>query len=324
MGIAISGLTADARVLCRYMRNECLNHRRVFARAATRPAAAAAARARAGQRPRGPRPTPPPPPAPRPPPPARQVRVRVVDARGPPRAPGRGQAPGLHAALVEAPLRRRPARGRRRPARAAPVQHLPQRQLLGVQGDGHRRALPGARRGRRGRPAARALRPPPAAARARPPSPAPRPPAHRHPPPPTPQASKTYLEKHFETFGGATQEELILHGLRALAASLSEGELTKANCAVSVVGEGSSFVVIEDDDIEPYIQVRGAGGGAAGRLGAGVGVGAAAAVGAGASVGGARLLGRRGRASPWPGNPLATHPATHPAPPHPPPPHAPR
>lgn len=27
MGIAIAGLTADGRVLCRYMRNECLNHR---------------------------------------------------------------------------------------------------------------------------------------------------------------------------------------------------------------------------------------------------------------------------------------------------------
>ncbi len=27
MGIAISGLTADGRILCRYMRNECLNHR---------------------------------------------------------------------------------------------------------------------------------------------------------------------------------------------------------------------------------------------------------------------------------------------------------
>ena len=27
MGIAISGLTADGRVLCKYMRNECLNHR---------------------------------------------------------------------------------------------------------------------------------------------------------------------------------------------------------------------------------------------------------------------------------------------------------
>ena len=30
IGIAISGLTSDARVLSRYMRNECLNHRFVF------------------------------------------------------------------------------------------------------------------------------------------------------------------------------------------------------------------------------------------------------------------------------------------------------
>ena len=27
LGIAISGLTADGRILCRYMRGECLNHR---------------------------------------------------------------------------------------------------------------------------------------------------------------------------------------------------------------------------------------------------------------------------------------------------------
>eukprot|EP01091_Cochliopodium_minus_P017825 TRINITY_DN707_c0_g1_i1.p1 TRINITY_DN707_c0_g1~~TRINITY_DN707_c0_g1_i1.p1 ORF type:complete len:245 (-),score=53.10 TRINITY_DN707_c0_g1_i1:45-779(-) len=30
MGIAISGLTADGRYLCKYMRNECLNHKWVF------------------------------------------------------------------------------------------------------------------------------------------------------------------------------------------------------------------------------------------------------------------------------------------------------
>ena len=30
MGIAISGLTADARYLCKYMRNECLNHKWVY------------------------------------------------------------------------------------------------------------------------------------------------------------------------------------------------------------------------------------------------------------------------------------------------------
>jgi len=30
MGIAISGLTADGRILCRYMRNECLSYRYVY------------------------------------------------------------------------------------------------------------------------------------------------------------------------------------------------------------------------------------------------------------------------------------------------------
>ena len=30
MGIAISGLTADGRYLCKYMRSECLNHKWVY------------------------------------------------------------------------------------------------------------------------------------------------------------------------------------------------------------------------------------------------------------------------------------------------------
>lgn len=30
MGMAIAGLTADARYLCKYMRNECINHKWVF------------------------------------------------------------------------------------------------------------------------------------------------------------------------------------------------------------------------------------------------------------------------------------------------------
>lgn len=30
IGMAMSGLTADARVLCKYMRNECLNYKMTF------------------------------------------------------------------------------------------------------------------------------------------------------------------------------------------------------------------------------------------------------------------------------------------------------
>jgi hypothetical protein len=48
---------------------------------------------------------------------------------------------------------------------------------------------------------------------------------------------------------------MVQHGLRALAATLSEGELTKANCSVAIVGKNAPYVVLEDDDVEPYLQV---------------------------------------------------------------------
>ncbi|KAG2432045.1 hypothetical protein HYH02_013115 [Chlamydomonas schloesseri] len=67
------------------------------------------------------------------------------------------------------------------------------------------------------------------------------------------QAAKTYLEKHFESFPTSTLDELISHGLRALAASLSEGELTDANCSVAVVGKDSAFTLLEDAGVAPFI-----------------------------------------------------------------------
>lgn len=72
------------------------------------------------------------------------------------------------------------------------------------------------------------------------------------------QAAKTYLEKHYESFAACTMDELVKHGLRALAATLSEGELTKLNVSVAIVGKGAPFVVLEDDDVEPYVLVRAA------------------------------------------------------------------
>ncbi len=78
-----------------------------------------------------------------------QVRVRDAHAGGAAGAAGGGQAPDMHAAVVEAALRRGPAGGGVRQHGAAPLQHVPQRQLLGVQGHGHRRPRPGARAGRR-------------------------------------------------------------------------------------------------------------------------------------------------------------------------------
>ncbi|MEW5301049.1 MAG: hypothetical protein WDW38_009381 [Sanguina aurantia] len=67
------------------------------------------------------------------------------------------------------------------------------------------------------------------------------------------QAAKTYLEKHYESFPKATLEELIAHGLRALQASLHDGELTDANSAAAIVGKGLPFTILEDASIAPYI-----------------------------------------------------------------------
>lgn len=67
------------------------------------------------------------------------------------------------------------------------------------------------------------------------------------------QAAKTYLERHYESFPGCSADELISHGLRAVQASLQEGELTAANCTVALVGKDTPFTVLEDESLAPYI-----------------------------------------------------------------------
>ncbi len=67
------------------------------------------------------------------------------------------------------------------------------------------------------------------------------------------QAAKTYLEKHYESFSKASLDELVRHGLKALAGSLSDGKLTPSNTAVAVVGKDLTFTVLENDAIAPYL-----------------------------------------------------------------------
>lgn len=78
------------------------------------------------------------------------------------------------------------------------------------------------------------------------------------------QAAKTYLEKTFASFAGASVDELILHGLRALEASAQEQGIDKKNCTIAIVGKDTPFTLIEDDALEPFLaQIRadeGAGG----------------------------------------------------------------
>jgi len=69
------------------------------------------------------------------------------------------------------------------------------------------------------------------------------------------QSGRTYLEKHFESFEGATLDELIKHALLALRETLSTGqELSPQNVAVGYVGKQGGFTLLEDDTIAPYIE----------------------------------------------------------------------
>ena len=54
------------------------------------------------------------------------------------------------------------------------------------------------------------------------------------------QMARTYLERHLDEFEGASREELIKHGLRALKESLAQDkELTVENTSVGVVGKAT-------------------------------------------------------------------------------------
>lgn len=67
------------------------------------------------------------------------------------------------------------------------------------------------------------------------------------------QAAKTYLERHYETFASASVDELVRHGLKALANTLQDAELSSKNCSVAIVGKGLSFTLLEDDAVAPYV-----------------------------------------------------------------------
>lgn len=48
-------------------------------------------------------------------------------------------------------------------------------------------------------------------------------------------------------------DALIQHALKALQASLAEGDLKKESVSVAVVGSGLSLTMLEDDAIEQHI-----------------------------------------------------------------------
>jgi len=68
------------------------------------------------------------------------------------------------------------------------------------------------------------------------------------------QSGRTYLEKHHGTFPGCGRDELIMHALRALVGCVSgDGELTKENGSVAVVGRDHKYELIEGEELKPYL-----------------------------------------------------------------------
>ena len=61
------------------------------------------------------------------------------------------------------------------------------------------------------------------------------------------------MERKFEEFAACSPDELIKHGLRALSASVSDGELTQENCTIAIVGKGLPLVILEGDDLKLHI-----------------------------------------------------------------------
>ena len=63
------------------------------------------------------------------------------------------------------------------------------------------------------------------------------------------QAARTYLEKTFDRFGECDVDGLIQHALKAIDASMQDGELTKDNCTVAIVGKDMPFTILESQQL---------------------------------------------------------------------------
>uniref|UniRef100_A0A1I8A4W4 Proteasome subunit alpha type n=1 Tax=Steinernema glaseri TaxID=37863 RepID=A0A1I8A4W4_9BILA len=68
------------------------------------------------------------------------------------------------------------------------------------------------------------------------------------------QSARTYLERHLTDFENATVDQLIEHALLALRDTLpNEDNLSKKNTSISIVGKGQPFKIMDDDEVQPYL-----------------------------------------------------------------------
>mmetsp|Transcript_17021 Transcript_17021/g.22038 ORF Transcript_17021/g.22038 Transcript_17021/m.22038 type:complete len:275 (+) Transcript_17021:62-886(+) len=75
------------------------------------------------------------------------------------------------------------------------------------------------------------------------------------------QSAKTYLESHFQSFPNLSLDELIKHALKALAGCVAgDKQLDAASASIAIVGlsddqKSTVCKILEDDDIQPYLDV---------------------------------------------------------------------
>ncbi|CBZ56374.1 Proteasome subunit alpha type,related [Neospora caninum Liverpool] len=68
------------------------------------------------------------------------------------------------------------------------------------------------------------------------------------------QSSKTYLERNFESFPGLSPEELELHAMKALNASLAaDAELTADTVSMAIVGKNQPWKELSLDEIQALL-----------------------------------------------------------------------
>lgn len=68
------------------------------------------------------------------------------------------------------------------------------------------------------------------------------------------QASRTYLEKHYESFPNSSLDELVAHGLKALACATGEGvDLNIKNTTIAIVGRGMPFTILDEEASRKYL-----------------------------------------------------------------------
>jgi 20S proteasome subunit alpha 6 len=68
------------------------------------------------------------------------------------------------------------------------------------------------------------------------------------------QSAKTYLEKHYDSLATLEKKELIKHALQALSGcQQGDKELNTKNVTVSIVGEDTPFTVLDESELQPYL-----------------------------------------------------------------------